>query len=83
MTWRIQTSPSASSYITKLEIYLNNTLWGTVLRGSLFQFDIGSLKPYTGYTVGIEAVDGYSQKSGITEKIFTTKEAGNCELSES
>ncbi|XP_028402580.1 receptor-type tyrosine-protein phosphatase delta-like isoform X10 [Dendronephthya gigantea] len=74
VTWSIETSPTASSYITKLEIYLNDNLRKTILRGNSYQFDISNLTPFTKYTVGIEAVDGSSESSRINRD-FETKEA--------
>ncbi|XP_028402588.1 receptor-type tyrosine-protein phosphatase F-like [Dendronephthya gigantea] len=74
VTWSIETSPKASSYITKLEIYLNDDHRGTVFRGNSYQFDISNLTPFTNYTVGIEAVDGSSESSRINTD-FETKEA--------
>ncbi|XP_028417346.1 uncharacterized protein LOC114541738 [Dendronephthya gigantea] len=60
----IERSASASSYIIKLNVYLNGEKHQTVTRRQSFgNFSITGLTPNTVYYVGIETEDGSSQKS--------------------
>lgn len=72
----IETSASVSSYITKLNIYLDGRKHQTVTRHSHYNFEITGLKPYTNYAVGIETVDGASQNSSLVYRKITTKKGG-------
>ena len=76
VTLNIETSESASSYITKLNVYLDGQKHLTVTRGSHNAFNIIGLKPYTNYFVEIEAKDGSSRSSGNVSKTIKTEEAG-------
>ena len=76
VTLNIETSESASSYITKLNVYLDGQKHQTITRGSHNVFNIIGLQPYTNYFVEIETKDGSSQSSGNVSKTITTKEAG-------
>ncbi len=71
--WKIRTAATDSSYITNLIIYLNESKYGTISRGT--EIIIKRLKPYTAYRVEIETEDGSSQKSNKASQLFKTKEA--------
>ena len=74
MTWKLQTSASASSYITQLVIYLNGTKYKNVSRGT--QTNIEGLNLFTWYKVEIETRDGSLQKSIKVFKSFKTRVTG-------
>ena len=76
VTLNIEASESASSYITKVNVYLNGQKHQTVTRGSHYAFNITRLKPYTDYVVGIETEDSSFQRSNKVFKTIKTKEAG-------
>ncbi|CAB4001321.1 receptor-type tyrosine- phosphatase S-like isoform X11 [Paramuricea clavata] len=76
VTWRIRTAPAMSSYITKYYIYLDQRhRWITYRRTDKVRINIPGLTAYTKYTVGIVALDGYSQRSSKISNEFTTIEA--------
>jgi hypothetical protein len=74
VTWKLQTSASASSYITQLVIYLNGTKYKNVSRGT--QTNIEGLNLFTWYKVEIETRDGSLQKSIKVFKSFKTRVTG-------
>jgi hypothetical protein len=74
VTWKLQTSASASSYITHLVIYLNGAEYKTISRGS--QTNIEGLNLFTSYEVGIETRDGSLQESIKVFKSFKTRVTG-------
>jgi hypothetical protein len=68
---------NTSINITHFLIYLNGKLLQKLSQEEHGrQFIIEGIKPYTMYTVGIEAQDYYLVKSRRTSKTFNTKEAG-------
>ena len=74
VTWKLQTSASASSYITQLVIYLNGTKYKNVSPGN--QTNIEGLNLFTWYKVEIETRDGSLQKSIKVFKSFKTRVTG-------
>jgi hypothetical protein len=74
VTWKLQTSASASSYITQLVIYLNGTKYKNISRGT--QTNIEGLNLFTSYEVEIETRDGSLQKSIKVFKSFKTRITG-------
>jgi uncharacterized surface anchored protein len=74
VTWNIEMSVSASSYITQIVIYLNGKEHQTISRRT--QFHITGLKTCTQYTVGVQTQDGSLQKSRRVNIRFKTNEAG-------
>ena len=74
VTWKLQTSASASSYITQLVIYLNGTKYKNISRGT--QINIEGLNLFTWYKVEIETRDGSLRKSIKVFKSFKTRVTG-------
>ncbi|XP_028410756.1 uncharacterized protein LOC114533438 isoform X2 [Dendronephthya gigantea] len=70
----IERSASASSYIIKLNVYLNGEKHQTVTRRQSFgNFSIIGLTPNTIYYVGIETEDGSFLKSSRVSTVIKTK----------
>ncbi|CAB4005117.1 ---NA---, partial [Paramuricea clavata] len=74
VTWRIRTRTEDSSYITKINLYLNSRKYQTISRRT--SIIIKRLEPFTQYKVEIETEDGSSEKSNKVYKDFWTKKAG-------
>jgi hypothetical protein len=74
VSWKISTSTQNASYITQINIYLNNKKHKILYKGT--QVTINGLIPHTLYNVGIQAQHGTSQRSQIVYTTFKTKEAG-------
>ena len=82
LSWTIPEA-RVSSYITHFTIYLSSTqqsdstLIMKISRKKYGnQFVLHGLKPYTEYTVGIQAQDGSLKNATTTYQSFKTKEAG-------
>ena len=76
MSWKLQTTASASSYITNVRISTSQNgrslLDKTISRGT--EFNIEDLNSNTRYTVEIQTLDGSSQTSIIVSQGFQTEE---------
>jgi hypothetical protein len=70
-----------SSYITHFIIYLNGRRIHRISREEYGnEFVLRELKPYTEYTVGIQAQDSFLKNSTIVYQNFVTKKAGTYSL---
>jgi hypothetical protein len=76
LSWTIPKA-KASSYTTHFIIYLNRIRIHRISRVKYGnEFVLRGLKPYTEYTVGIQAQDGFLKNSTIVYEVFRTKKAG-------
>ena len=76
VSWKLQTTASASSYITNVRIFASQNGWSvldkTISRGT--EINIERLNPKTRYTVKVQTLDGSSQRSEIVSQDFQTEE---------
>ena len=72
--YEIETSSSASSYITKVNVHLNGQKYRIITRRQdMYSINITGLLPNTDYEVGIETEDGSFQKSSRVSSWIKTK----------
>jgi hypothetical protein len=77
LSWTTILEANVSSYITHFVIYLNGTSIHRISRVKYGDgFVLHGLKPYTKYTVGIQAQDGSLKNATKVYQNFKTGEAG-------